>query len=311
MIDPMANPDDGILLIDKVEDETSFQVVNRIKKILGIKKVGHAGTLDPFATGLLIILLGQGTKLSPYLMAGEKTYRATLRLGVETDTQDLTGKILKTRSVPELDRAFIEEMAGEFIGEIEQTPPSFSALKVKGKRAYDLARKGLDVALQKRKVRVRQLEIISMNLPDVTFEVACSKGTYIRTLGNDLGRRLGPGGHLVALRRLSSFPFSVEESLALKASDPKSAKEGYRSNMIPLRNALRQLKEIEIGKEMAQKIRNGYQPKTDELIGHSELAKWEGGPIKAISGGDLIALVEISNSNAHKGDLSRIERVFT
>ena len=197
----MGNPREGIILVDKGEGETSFDVVKKIKKALGIKKVGHAGTLDPFATGLLIVLVGQGTKLAPYLMSGKKTYRGTLRLGVETDTQDPTGHTVSTRPVPEISLEEIRRHALGFTGEIEQVPPAFSAVRHQGKRAYEFARKGIAIDLKKRRVRIHSLEVLGVALPEITFQVVCSGGTYVRTLAADLGKQMGPGAHLRELRR--------------------------------------------------------------------------------------------------------------
>lgn len=204
---------DGVLMVDKEEGETSFSVVRKVKRLLDVGKVGHAGTLDPFATGLLLVLVGQGTKLSPYLMAGEKTYLGTLTLGIETDTLDRTGRITAVKPVPELDPELVRERAKAFVGETEQTPPSFSALKVQGKRAYSLVRKGLPVTLEKRRVRIMELAILSLDPPDVTFRVVCSSGTYVRSLAADLGKELGVGAHLKALRRIAIGPYGVEDAL--------------------------------------------------------------------------------------------------
>ena len=190
----------GVILIDKPKDITSRKAVDRVMAILKVKRAGHFGTLDPFATGLLCVGVGQGTKLSSYLMSDKKTYEATLRLGVETDTLDLTGRVLKTVPVPEIEPEIVEEKAKVFLGEIEQVPPAFSALKYKGRRAYDWARKGVRIDLHKRKVTIFSFKIISVRLPEILLEVVCSKGTYVRSLASDFAGSLGPGGHLTALR---------------------------------------------------------------------------------------------------------------
>ena len=173
----MQTQRDGIILIDKREGETSSDVVRKVKRALGVRKVGHAGTLDPFATGLLIILLGEGTKLSRYVMAGEKRYRARLTLGIETDTFDLTGQVVQTRTVPALTPEWVQQTALQFVGEIEQVPPAFSAVKHEGTRAYKLARKGIEFDLPRRKVAIRSITISDLGLPDLTMEVTCSSGT--------------------------------------------------------------------------------------------------------------------------------------
>ena len=251
---------DGIILVDKREGETSSDVVRQVKRALGIRKVGHAGTLDPFATGLLIILLGEGTKLSRYVMAGEKTYRAQVGLGVETDTFDLTGHVVQTRAVPALTTEWVHEKAFQFVGEIEQVPPAFSALKYKGTRAYKLARKGIDVELPKRNVTIHSIAITSLELPDLTMEVTCSSGTYIRSLAADLGRRLGTGAHLKALRRLASEPFSVEEAIDLKDVGQYASDTGLAEKIVPLWRAVAHIEGAQIDARLAAKIRGGYQP---------------------------------------------------
>jgi tRNA pseudouridine55 synthase len=297
---------DGIILIDKHEGETSFDVVRHVKHALRVRKVGHAGTLDPFATGLLIILLGEGTKLSQYVMAGEKTYRARLGLGVETDTFDPTGHVVQTRTVPALKPEFVHEKALQFVGEIEQVPPAFSAVKYKGKRAYKLARKGIEVELPKRKVTIRSIAITSMELPDLTMEVACSSGTYIRSLAADLGRRLGTGAHLKALRRLASEPFSVEEAIDLRdVSDTRLAEK-----IVPLGRAVAHLQGTQIDARLAQKIRGGYQPDWRELSEGLDADGRQAGPLKLLNGNDLVAILEVHRSDSDSVGRLKIGRVF-
>ena len=295
---------DGVLIVDKEEGETSFSVVRKVKKLLGIGKVGHAGTLDPFATGLLLVLVGQGTKLSSYLMAGEKTYLGTLTLGSETDTLDRTGRITEVKPVPNLDPDLVRERAKAFVGVSEQTPPSFSALKVQGKRAYSLARKGLPVTLEKRRVMIKEWTVLSLELPDVAFRVVCSSGTYVRSLAADLGRDLGVGAHLKTLRRLASGPYRVEGALRSGDLGTGLSAETVREKIIPLRHALPHLTEVEVDEGTALQVRRGYQP------GWEEIGKKEPFPqeiVKLVNGPDLVALVRFEPGA--KGRL-RISRVF-
>jgi len=302
---------DGIVLIDKEEGRSSFDVVKEVRRILKIKKVGHAGTLDPFATGLLVVLLGQGTKLAPYLMAGVKEYRATLRLGVETDTMDPTGLIVQTRPVPAFEMEHIRETALGFTGDIEQVPPSFSAVKYKGQRAYALARKGIRVALKKRKAMVHQLEIISVDLPDITMVVTCSRGTYMRSLAADLGKALGTGAHLRSLRRLSSGSFSVKEALCLRELETDFPDKILRQKVISLRDALPGMGEAQVDGRTARKIRNGYQPRWNELQVQSEPTELDEWDMKVVKGSDLVALMKVGR-DSHGGEVrSRVTRVFS
>lgn len=308
----MGHPLDGILLIDKRVGETSHEVVRRVKaafRAQGLKKVGHAGTLDAPAEGLLIVLLGQGTKLFPYLASGTKRYRATMTLGVETDTMDTTGTVLRTRDVPPLSGEAIRTASGKFVGEIEQIPPAFSAVKVDGIRAYRLARKGLAPELKKRKVKIHELSVLSVALPDVTLDVICSGGTYIRALVSDMGREIGPGASLKSLRRLEIGAFRVEDGLAsLRVSDRTAALE---DRVIPLRASLPHMAEIFVGEELAALIRNGRQPAWEEC----RLRESAGGRMprhaKVVDEHGLVAIARVDWIEEVDHGRVRIERVFS
>lgn len=219
----MVGPEDqsieaGIFLIDKPVGLTSFRIVQFVRRALHIKKVGHAGTLDPFATGLLVVCAGrQATKHISRLMAGEKEYVATLMLGVETDTLDVTGRVVSERKVGALDSRQIEECLAGFVGRQLQTPPQYSALKHQGKPLYYYARKGIAVEKEPREIAIFELECMGLDENCLSIRVVCSKGTYIRTLAADIGKQFGCGAHLVALRRVRSGPFSV--SGAVKGSE--------------------------------------------------------------------------------------------
>lgn len=310
----MEHRTDGILLVDKHEGETSYEVVKRSKFAFGrlrVRKVGHAGTLDPFATGLLIILLGQGTKLSPFLMTGKKVYLATMRLGVETDTLDLTGRVVRTSPVPHLTSEQIHEKARGFVGEIEQVPPLYSAIKHEGQRAYKLARKGLEVGLKRRIVTVYSLEIQTVQLPDVTMKVTCSRGTYMRSLAADLGRQLGPGSHLISLRRLSSGAFEVQNALSSQEISRNECGSFLLDRVIPLRAALPDMYEIQVAGLLAKKIRNGYQPTLEELNNGINVSGFGVGYVKLASDNELVAITKIRKSGGSGHGKLKIERVFS
>ncbi len=310
----MEYPIDGILLIDKNEGETSHDVVKKVKDAFNARKglkVGHAGTLDPFATGLLILLLGQGTKLSNFLMAGKKDYLATMRLGIETDTLDPTGRVVRTDTVPQLTPEEIRSKAKAFVGNIEQTPPRFSAVKYKGTRAYELARKGLDVDLKKRIVSVYSLQIMSVQLPDVTMKVTCSKGTYVRSLAADMARELGPGGHLSSLRRIAIGPFEVRDALSSSVLLQTGAHSLLRDKIIPLRAALPGMYEIQVGEPLAKKVRNGYQPTLRELNKSLSASDCKDGYVKLMSADDLVAIMKLKENGGIGYGRLKIERVFS
>jgi len=298
---------DGVLPVDKEEGESSFSAVRRVRRILGVKKAGHAGTLDPFATGLLVILLGQGTKLSSFLMAGRKRYLATLRLGCETDTLDLTGQVVRTRPVPALDPEEVREKTQRFLGEVEQVPPAFSAVKHEGRRAYELARQGVFMALKKRTVTIYRLDVLSLDLPDLTVVVECSGGTYIRSIAADLGEALGAGAHLRALRRLSSGSLHVEEAVPMGDLVPETAAEVLMGKMISLKDALPELGEYCVDEEEARRIRNGYQPGLNALAEQRNLCQ---GRLKVVKGQELVAMAEVVGRADKEGKQVRILRVF-
>ena len=293
---------DGILLIDKNEGETSFDIVTRLRKALGQKKVGHAGTLDPFATGLLIALLGQGTKLFSYLMAGDKRYRASIRLGIETDTLDPTGRVVRTMPVPNLKPEDMEKKILTFVGEIQQTVPAFSAVNIKGKRAYRWAREGMKLDLPKKVVVIRSVETISIEMPVVTVEVVCSGGTYIRSLAADIGNRLGSVAHLSSLRRLSSGPFHVNDSINSEKISIAGSANIIKDNLISLKDSLPDMKDFHVDIKTAEKIRNGFRPRWNEVEGE--------GFIKLVNEESLVAIVEVNRLSGDDTDWLKSIRVF-
>lgn len=204
---------DGILLVDKPAGMTSHDVVDLIRRRFNIKKAGHAGTLDPAATGLLVVLIGKATKLSSKLTSGDKEYEAVVTLGKKTDSGDAEGKMLSENDCRGITDEKIKDAFRSFEGETEQIPPMFSAVRHKGKRLYELARKGKEVPREPRKIRIEKLVINNIALPVVHFIVRCSKGTYIRKLCDDLGDMLGCGAHLSGLRRVGSGEFSLSDSI--------------------------------------------------------------------------------------------------
>lgn len=205
---------DGILIVDKPQGMTSHDVVDFIRRKFRIKKAGHAGTLDPMATGVLVMLLGSATKSSGRFLNDDKEYEATLTLGCTSDTGDAWGVLSRHFGEPvTLKDDRIRAAFRKFMGTIEQTPPAYSAVKVKGRKLYELARKGVRVAVEPRKVTIKELEITGVSIPDVSFRVTCSKGTYVRQLCVDIGEDLGCGAHLSRLRRTRSGPFTVGEAI--------------------------------------------------------------------------------------------------
>ncbi len=206
----------GILVINKPRGITSHDVVSFIRRKFKMKRVGHAGTLDPLATGVLIILLGESTKLFNSFSGFDKAYEATLRLGMVTDTADICGKVLCQNSWEDVHESQIEEAFQKFLGSIDQMPPMYSAVKVGGERLYKLARKGLVVPREARRIEIKTLKLLNFSSPEIQFYVECSKGTYIRQLAEDIGEVLGCGGCISQINRVRVGPFSIEESFSLE-----------------------------------------------------------------------------------------------
>ena len=211
-----GRPIDGILVLDKPGGLTSNGALQRAKRIFDAAKAGHTGSLDPLATGVLPLCFGEATKFSQFLLDADKQYRATVRLGVITDSGDADGEILEENDVPDLDVAHIDRVLDQFRGEIDQVPSMFSAVKVDGQPLYKLARQGIEVERKSRRVTIHELTLMDVTSPDLTMEIRCSKGTYIRSIAEDLGKVLGCGAHVSGLRRLASGPYGLEQAIGLE-----------------------------------------------------------------------------------------------
>jgi tRNA pseudouridine55 synthase len=224
---------DGIVLLDKPPGMSSNQALQRVRRLLAAAKGGHAGTLDPMATGMLPLCFGQATKACGQLLGSRKAYRATIALGVATDTGDADGAIILEADVPALDRSRIEAVLAGFTGTIEQLPPMYSALKREGRPLYELARRGEDAPRESRQVVIHSLSLASLAARELVIEVVCTKGTYVRVLGEDIARALGTCGHLSALRRLWVEPFEDEPMVSLEVVERWAAEEGSESRPTP------------------------------------------------------------------------------
>ncbi len=245
----------GVLVLNKPAGPTSNRCLTAVKR-LGQRKIGHAGTLDPMASGVLLLLLGQATKLSGWLMAaGEKVYAASLRLGVETDTWDAEGRVVAERPWEQVTPEEIREAVASWRGELTQTVPPYSAAKSQGRPLYELAREGLTVPVKTKTVHIFQTEILSLDLPELRFRVRCSSGTYVRSLAHSLGKRLSCGAVLTALTREYSHPFSLSQAVSLEElrQHPESLPEHVR----PLEDALPGWPAVTLGAAAAGKVRNG------------------------------------------------------
>lgn len=230
----------GLLMVDKPAGMTSHDVVDRIRKAAGMRRVGHTGTLDPAATGLLILCLGHATRLSEHLAGLDKTYEGAMRLGVTTSSYDMDGEVTDEKPVPGLTAADIQAVCDRFTGEIDQLPPMVSAVKVGGQRLYKMARRGQEVERPVRKVLVREFTVLGYTPPDVNIKVCCTRGTYVRSLVHDVGQELGCGGALASLRRTWVGKHAVADAQPL---DAFQSTEDVRGHLVPMDNAL-QLPEV-------------------------------------------------------------------
>jgi tRNA pseudouridine55 synthase len=281
---------DGIVVVDKPAGMTSHDVVDVVRKRMRERRVGHAGTLDPNATGVLVVGVGRATRLLPYVARGAKRYLASARFGISTTTQDAWGRAI-TRVPVALRRADVAAALPRYVGEIEQTPPMISAVKVGGERLYRKARRGEEVERARRRVTVTALELVGWSEgehPEATLAVSCSAGTYVRTLIADLGDALGCGAHLTALRRTQVGDYTEEDALALADVGPSSLR--------PLLAAVAGLPRLDADEEMARHVASGRP-----LQGGGELV--EGQPVAVVRGGDLLAVY------ARRGDALVAEKV--
>ena len=224
---------EGVLLVDKPTGMTSHDVVNRARRIFKMKKIGHAGTLDPMATGLLILLIGRATRLSQYLMSLDKVYEGSVTLGVTTDSHDADGAVISTRIVPDLDRPALDKILSTYVGDQYQTPPMFSAIKKEGVPLYKMARKGKTIEREPRFIRISAFDLLNFDPPILDVRVKCSKGTYVRTLAHDVGEKIGCGAHLSALRRTASDQFQVEFAHTLTELEEMSPRT-LSNSLIPI-----------------------------------------------------------------------------
>ncbi|MBM4429644.1 MAG: tRNA pseudouridine(55) synthase TruB [Chloroflexi bacterium] len=261
----MRGPEfDGILNVNKAQGMTSHDVVARVRRLAGQRRVGHAGTLDPLATGVLLVCLGQATRVAEYLMASDKVYRARICLGICTDTYDAEGQITAEAETRGITRAAVESELQGFVGRQEQLPPMYSALKHQGTPLYRLARQGQVVDRAPRTVQFRSVELTEWNPPELTVTVHCSKGTYIRTLAHDLGQRLGCGAHLTGLTRLASGAFRLEQAVTLEDVERAFVGGAGQSLLLPLEAALSDLPAARVDVATARQIVSGQQVRLGE-----------------------------------------------
>jgi tRNA pseudouridine55 synthase len=295
--------DDGLLNLDKPAGLTSHDVVARVRRWTRLSRVGHAGTLDPPATGVLLVGLGKGTKLVQFLQEYPKTYRATLQLGVRTDTRDATGRIVEVNIVGSVTAEDVAAVLAGFQGVIEQLPPMYSALKRQGQRLYALARQGIEVERQPRRVQISRLTLLAFSGATATVEVECSGGTYIRVLADDIGARLGCGAHLSALTRTAVGPFTRDRAVTLEAFDEAVRQGRWRTHVLPLAQAMVGFPAIVVTPGAAHALTQGIPPTAAQvwqLKGTFEL-----GETVAIGAADG-TLLAVGAANVRTAELTQV-----
>lgn len=274
----------GVIVIDKPIGMTSHDVVQVIRKGTNIRRAGHTGTLDPRASGVLVILVGPAVRLSEYVSASDKRYQAVIQLGTTTDTYDADGRVLSTTSVDISEKQF-DDVLQSFVGEIEQVPPPYSSIKVKGRHAYDMARNGEEVDLEPRTINVYNLELLEWAPPEAVIDVFCSSGTYVRSLAHDLGEKLGCGAHLIGLRRTRSGRFTLRDAVPLRKLKESFDDNTWHRYLIPAAEALSDWPAIILSPEQLDIVRHGRRIPADP--GSGKMAR-------AISeDGSLVGLLEL------------------
>ena len=282
----VKNAVSGVLVIDKPVGMTSHDVVQIVRRGTGIRRAGHSGTLDPRASGVLVVLVGPAVRLSEYVSASDKRYQAIIRLGESTDTYDSEGIITKTSPVDFTEEQIAEALL-QFEGTVEQVPPAYSAKKINGQKAYELARKGEEVELEAKEIAVYHLELLEWDPPEAIVDVYCSSGTYVRALANDLGEVLGCGGHLVGLRRTKSGEFALRDAVQLRKLQQAFEDGTWYKYLIPAAEALNDWPSRELTFEEVDLVRHGHRIPVEEEPENPD--NW----VRAISQqGELVALME-------------------
>ena len=295
---------DGLLIVDKPEGMTSLDVVREVKHRFGVKKAGHIGTLDPFATGVLPVALNEGTKLVPFLIEGPKEYQVTLKLGEETTTDDYTGQVVMKYPWEGIQPERLEAIFRTVVGKIHPTPPLFSAVQIQGRPLDRLARKGIEIERKEREIEIYKIQMEEMELPLVRFNVSCSKGTYIRTLGRDIGRKIGCGGHLVCLRRTRSGAFTLDQAISWKELMNLSRPDELSPWLISLSAALPNLPEIVGDKRLIEKVRFGKEMLVQDLSPQALPVFEKGEWLKMFSPRE--GLVAILKSEVKRADIPQV-----
>jgi tRNA pseudouridine55 synthase len=300
----------GVVVIDKPAGVTSHDVVDGIRRVLGIRKIGHAGTLDPLATGVLAVCINEATKLIPFFESHRKDYLATMRLGVETDTLDREGRIIAQRT-PSVAADEVAGILQTFVGKITQIPPRYSAIKYQGRPLYAWAREGIDIEPLPRTVEIFSIAVDRIALPEATFVVSCGKGTYIRSLCADAGKKLGCGACLTELRRTASGPFTEKSALLLDGLATERQRQMIEAGLIRLADTLPGLPAIVVDAALLAGLKTGSQPTADALRGHDIPFLAEGDMVKFVTAGhDLVAVARALYASQEMPAMAENTRIF-
>jgi len=286
---------DGFFVIDKPAGITSHDVVSRVRRILGTRKVGHTGTLDPFATGVLPVAVNGGTKVIPYLDEGIKQYDALLHLGTVTDTLDMTGKVLSQGDCSSISRDQFAEVLSRFTGRISQIPPMFSALKRDGQPLYKLARQGQEVEREPREVMIHSLELLSFDPPCTSVRVTCSRGTYVRSLADDIGRELGCGAALQELRRITSGPFHLSAAVTLEQLEEASRHGKVEALCVSPASALSHLKDLSLTEAGMAGVVHGRSPDWSDITAPMPREREPLSLVRLSRNGELVAIAQVQS----------------
>ncbi len=284
----LKNAISGVLVVDKPVGLTSHDVVQIVRKGTNIRRAGHTGTLDPRASGVLVILVGPAVRLSEYVSASDKRYQAVVRLGASTDTYDADGRIVSTSPVDKINEEQFEEALQTFVGEIEQVPPPYSAVKIKGRKAYEMAREGEEIDLAPRRIKVYSLELLEWAPPEAVIDVYCSSGTYVRSLAHDLGEKLGCGAHLIGLRRTKSGRFTLRDAVPLRRLRESFEDGNWYQFLIPAAEALSDWPAIELTQDQVEAIRHGHRVSSEDGAIAKDVTMVRG----VSEQGELVALLE-------------------
>lgn len=299
----------GFVVIDKPAGITSHDVVSRVRRILATRKVGHTGTLDPFATGVLPVAVNDGTKAIPFLDEGIKCYEAIMQLGVSTDTQDMTGLVVREADWLSISREEVESVLKQFTGHLSQIPPMFSAIKQAGQPLYKLARQGQTVERAAREIDIHSLELISFCPPFASFRVLCSRGTYVRTLADDMGEKLGCGGALKELRRTASGPFVITASVTLEVLEEAARCGTLETLTVSPYAALSHMPDVPLNESGMALVRHGRSPDWHDTEHSATVEYCDGQLLRLTQHGNLVAVAECRSLGAGLPRIA-LKRVF-